>query len=62
MSIVVDVDEIHTPEYEKTTLHVEEEKESTQDLDPLGEDVVRMKPDTTKEKGPQGAKPSMEST
>jgi hypothetical protein len=29
MPTVVDVDEIHTPEYEKTTLHVEEEKEPT---------------------------------
>jgi hypothetical protein len=27
MPIVVDVDKIHTPEYEKTTLHVEEGKE-----------------------------------
>jgi hypothetical protein len=31
MPTVVDVDEIHTPEYEKTTLHVEEEKEPAQE-------------------------------
>jgi hypothetical protein len=35
MPIVVDVDEIHTPEYEKATLHVEEE----QDPEKLVEDV-----------------------
>jgi hypothetical protein len=29
MSTVVDVDEIHTLKYEKTTLHLEEEQEPT---------------------------------
>jgi hypothetical protein len=62
MSTVVDVDEIHTPEYEQTTLHVEEEQESTQEPEQLGEDVVQMKSDTSRGKGPQGAEPAMEST
>jgi hypothetical protein len=31
MPIVVDVEEIHTPEYEHTTFHVEEEKEPKQE-------------------------------
>jgi hypothetical protein len=62
MPTVVDVDEIHTPEYEQTTLHVEEEQESTQEPEQLGEDVVRTEPDASRGKGPQGAKPTMEST
>jgi hypothetical protein len=33
MPTVVDVEEIHTLEYEHTTLHVEEEKEPTQEAE-----------------------------
>jgi hypothetical protein len=59
---VVDVDEIHTPEYEKTTLHVEEEKESTQEPEQLVEDVEQTESDASRGKGPQEAEPAMEST
>jgi hypothetical protein len=53
MPTVVDVDEIHTPEYEQTTLHVEEEQEPTQEPEQLEEDVEWMKSDASRGKGPQ---------
>jgi hypothetical protein len=52
MPTVVDVDEIHTPEYEQTTLHVEEEKKPTQEPEQLEEDVERTKSDASRGKGP----------
>jgi hypothetical protein len=57
MPIVVDVDEIQTPEYEKTTLHVEEEK----DLEKLVEDVKQMESDASRGKWPQEAESAMDS-
>jgi hypothetical protein len=61
MPTVVDVDEIHTPEYEKTTLHVEEEQEPTQEPEQLVEDVEQTKSDASRGKGPQEAEPTMDS-
>jgi hypothetical protein len=51
MPTVVDVDEIHTPEYEQTTLHVEEEKEPAQEPEQPEEDVEQMNPTRPGEKG-----------
>jgi hypothetical protein len=61
MPTVVDVDEIHTPEYEQTTLHVEEEKEPTQEPEQLVEDVEQMESDASRGKGPQEAELAMDS-
>jgi hypothetical protein len=61
MPIVVDVDEIHTPEYMKTTLHVEEEQEPTQEPEQLVEDVERMESDTFKGKESYEAELTMDS-
>ena len=53
MPTVVDVDEIHTPEYEKTTLHVQEEQEHAQEPGKLVEDIEWMKFDVSRGKGLQ---------
>jgi hypothetical protein len=36
---IVYVDEVHTPKYEKSTLHVEEEQEPAQDPEQPEEDI-----------------------
>jgi hypothetical protein len=48
---VVDVDEIHTPDYDQTTLHVEEDQELVQEVEQLEEDAKQKKYDTSKGKG-----------
>jgi hypothetical protein len=52
MQTVVDVDEIHTLEYKKTTLHVEEEQEFTKEPEQLVEDAKRTEFDVSRGKGP----------
>jgi hypothetical protein len=51
MPTVLDVDEIHTPEYEPTMMHVEEEKNPAQEVEQPKEDVERTESDTSKGKG-----------
>jgi hypothetical protein len=53
MTKIVDVDEIHTPEYEPTTMHVEEERNLTQEVKQPKEDAERTKYDTFRGKGMQ---------
>jgi hypothetical protein len=47
MPTVVDVDEIHTSEYEPTTMHVEEEQNPTQEVRKPEEDAERTKSDAS---------------
>jgi hypothetical protein len=47
---MVDVDKIHTLEYEKTTFHVEEEKEPAQEPKQQEEDVEQTKSDASRGK------------
>jgi hypothetical protein len=62
MPTVVDVDEIHILEYEKTKLQVEEEKEPAQEPEQLVEDAKQMESDASKGKVPQEEKLTMDST
>ena len=58
MPTVVDVDEIHTPEYEQTTLHVEEEQELAQEPKQSEEDAKQTESDASRGKGRQHAEPT----
>jgi hypothetical protein len=51
MPIVMDVDEIHTPEYEPTTMHIEEEQNLSQKAEHMEEDTERTKFDASRGKG-----------
>jgi hypothetical protein len=62
MPTVVDVDEIHTPEYEPTMMHVEEEKNPAQEVEQLEEDAERTKSDASRGKGMQQEEHAMGST
>jgi hypothetical protein len=53
MPKIVDVDEIHTPEYEPHTTQVEEEINPSQETEKLEEDTERIESDVSKGKGPQ---------
>jgi hypothetical protein len=53
MPTVLDVDEIHTPEYEQTTLRVEEEHELAQELKQPKEDAERTESTASRGKGLQ---------
>jgi hypothetical protein len=48
MPTVMDVDEIHTPEYEPTTTHIEEEQNPTQEAEQPEEDAERTESDASR--------------
>jgi hypothetical protein len=58
MPTVVDVAEIHRPEYKQTTLHVEEEQEPAQEPEQPEEDVERTEYDVSSRKGTQQEEPA----
>jgi hypothetical protein len=51
--IVVDVDELHTPEYATNPVTIEEEHNPTQEVRKLEEEMERTKSDTSRGPGPQ---------
>jgi hypothetical protein len=61
MPTVMDVDEIHTPEYEPTTTQVEEEQNPSQEVGQPEEDAERTESDTSRGKGPQQEEHAMDS-
>jgi hypothetical protein len=62
MHTVVYVDKINTPEYEQTTLHVEEEKEPVKDPEQPVEDTKWTESNASRGKGPQEVEPTRDST
>jgi hypothetical protein len=53
MPTIMDVENIHTPEYETNTTHIEEDKNPTQEARQLEEDVERIESDVSRGKGMQ---------
>jgi hypothetical protein len=51
--IVVDVDELHTPEYTKNLVTIEEEHNQVQEARKLEEEMERTKSDTSRGPRPQ---------
>jgi hypothetical protein len=49
--VVVDVDELHTPEYETNLVTVEEEKNPAQEVGPMEEDPERTESDNSRGQG-----------
>lgn len=49
--VVVDVDELHTPEYETNPVIVEEEQNPTQEAGPMEEDLERTESDNSRGQG-----------
>jgi hypothetical protein len=59
MPTVVDVDEIHTPKYEPTTMHVEEEQNASQEVGQSEENAERTESDASRGKGSQKEEQAM---
>jgi hypothetical protein len=57
--IVVDVDEIHTPEYKTNPVTVEEEQNPAQEVGQMEEDTERTESDTSRGQGPRQAEKVM---
>jgi hypothetical protein len=62
MPTVMDVDEIHTPEYDPTTTHIEEEQNTTQAAGQPEEDAERTKFNVFMGKGMQQEEQATDST
>jgi hypothetical protein len=56
---VVDVDELHTPEYETNPVTVEEEQNPVQEVGQMEEDPERTESDTSRGQGPRQTEQAM---
>jgi hypothetical protein len=57
--VVMDVDELHTPEYETNLVMVEEEQNPMQEARQMEEEIKRTKSDTSRGQGPRQTEQAM---